>query len=303
VHLDKKGKKTMFNKLVMAVIAACIFTVSITIAQAEKLQKKSSPPQGEVEVTLMPGWIVSPTEKMNRANSHFCSDGMQMYMAKILSSAFQNQIPPLTKIAYYNIATNLGYSSKDPADRDDIIEKIQPIVDKDILTMTGMLKKGNYFLFVGDLGQSLVLPDFSMQSIMSGVGSVILLPEVWNNQGRNEIYDWATNSFKVYGGDSLKFSTIKATSKEWKEKWQPMLGHENWENIAGRILMDSKLHEVLAEIFDKKTGKTLVKWGAKGINVDQVSALIKDTPAAEYNFDQCGNLNPAYFTVGGQTNN
>jgi hypothetical protein len=287
----------MINKYVTIGIVACTFMASISFSNATEKPRKAD--KEKAKVILIPGWVwnnanvnelyVTITPEMKRS----CSYGMLEYTSKLLGAAAQNNKPPLTKPSYYAYGTFLGYFSNDPVEKESIADKVAPVVDRDLLAMSKSIKEGSYFLVVGDLGAAWNLPDPIGDSFEGRLGAGDNLPSI-----DKQPYSWEDNSFAVkIGGRKM---SIPTTAKEWKEKWQPVFAPENRPNIAGRILLNSHIYFVMAEIFDKKTGATLLKWGAKDVDantVNRLSALIKDSPAKDYDVNQCGDLNASYFTA------
>jgi hypothetical protein len=295
IYNVSKGKN-MIRKLVL-VGMACLFTANISGANAEKLQNNGAQEQSKVAILQMPGWVG------DKSTGRVCSIGMRAYKAKILTSAALGGRPPLSKASYYAYATYLGYFSDDPVQKDEIVEKVRSIVDRDLLAMSEMVRKGAYFLYVGEVGSVL---NNDITQMNSPVNRQITMPNLVEI-GFQGPYNWETNSFEVADattGLSSNFSrTITASPKEWKEKWQPIFAPENRHNLAGRLLIDRAWKPVFAEIFDKRTGQTIVKWGVAGTDVERMSAFIKETPAADYDLKNCGDLNPSYFTASEESQN
>jgi hypothetical protein len=178
--------------------------------------------------------------------------------------------------------------------KDEIVEKVKPTVDRDIQRIANLIHSGAYFLFVGESGASL-------EAVwLPRIGQPIL-----QSDGSFGHYDWKSNSFGVQAQSQFIYygaidKSISASPKDWKQKWEPIFSDDNKGKLGGRLLLDSQLRAVLAEIFDKKSGKTVLKWAAEGQDADELSALIPETPESDYNFDRCFDLNPDYFSASGK---
>jgi len=283
----------MIKKLITVGIAAGLFAANITATNAQTTQTKADQQQSVVTILPMPGWVGG-----DKSNRRLCAVGIQEYTTKVWTSVALGSRPPLSKANYYSYATYLGYFSDDPVQKDEIVEKVRNIVDKDLLAMSELMRKGAYFLYVGELGTHL---NNDITNMNSPVNKQITMPNI-DDVGLNGPYHWETNSFNVSNaptGLASNFShTVSATPTEWKEKWQPIFAKENRKNLGGRLVVDRTWKPVFAEIFDKKSGQTLVKWGVPGVNIEAMGSLIKETPAADYDLKQCGDLNPSYYTAG-----
>ena len=177
--------------------------------------------------------------------------------------------------------------------------------------MSKVIRAGAYFLFVGELGEKVQDENTTFGFQMPYVEGAQLVSMGF---GMDKIYNWSKNSFIVHnpstfpGKSNIKNpdyfgnleSTIKASPKEWNEKWSSIFSPENQSKLGARVVLDNKFGVVLAEIFNKDTGIPVLKWAPPGIDIERLSAQIYDTPAKDYNFDICEDLNPSYYSTSGK---
>jgi hypothetical protein len=270
----------MIKNYVFVVLAGALLSTNAIAAEP-----KSNP------VYLVPGWI----SNKNPAPDFSCSQGQSRYRQHLLYMALEGGRLEKSKSNYYNLATFLGYFADNPVAKDEIVTKVQATIDKDVAAMDALVAKRPYFLFVGDYGSS------------QGEGHIrfsISMPEGPNDWNGDKVrsdkyaYNWEKNSFHVsaYGPHAAgSLSTdIVTSSKEWKDKWQGIFQYAG-DSLASRLLLDNKMNPVLAEIFDKDSGKTVLSWAAPGVNQQKLQAMIPETPASEYDFENCDSLNPDYY--------
>ncbi len=257
------------------------------------------------EVFLMPIWV-EPADGVYRSeypkNDQSCLSGQWGYRyidGALFQMALLNQ-PLKGKQNYLAGASWLGYFPEDPVEMDNIIEKVKPIIDKDFQEMRKFIARKPYFLFVG------------ATMYAQGVYRRMDLNRVFFNGTRYhmpyfDVYDWNTDAFQTRSGRYSNMgeyldetpAPFKVTAKEWKEKYSGLLDTKSGNKTLGsRLLLDSNFKPVLAQIFVRETGKTILKWSPKGVDAEEISALVPETPAADYDFrkiDGCRSLNPDYF--------
>lgn len=268
----------------MKIISSIILGGSLLLASSAF----AAPSQSE-QVYLMPKWFLH-SEKP-KLSAHSCLVGQADYKEELMRHALRlgnSQVPTISKTNYYALATYLGYFSDVPVEKDAIVEKARETIDKDFAVMVATIRKAHYILFVGDYG--------AHGTLFRNLSAQIVLPLWYTGITNEDKYDWSTNSFQVYSRymDWRLQKKVYASSKEWQEKWEPLFASAN-KNLASRLLMDKDLHPLLAEIFDRKTGKTILSWVAEGMDVNKLQALVPDTPAADYDFNNCDSLNPDYY--------
>lgn len=242
-------------------------------------------------VYLVPGWI---SNKRDSASDFSCSKGQFRYRQNLLRVALQSGKLRQSKSNYYNIATFAGYFSDDPVAKDEIVTKVKATIDKDLAEMDRLVAKQSYFLFVGDYGSFQGdLDSIFRFSMPRGPDS----KDPYNADKYN--YDWEKSSFSVFAGIGIIHNSlmtdIVVSPKEWKDKWKGLFQNAG-DSLASRLLFDSKMNPVLAEIFDKDSGKTILSWAVPGVNQQKLQAMIPETPASEYNFENCDSLNPDYYS-------
>jgi hypothetical protein len=293
----------------MKIISSIILGGSLLLASTA-----FAAPSPSEQVYLLQRWFVK--DYANQPNTRSCLVGQADYQEELVNRAMSiehRDSAYFTKKSYYSLGTLLGYFSDSPVERDAIVEKVKGTIDKDFAAIAVPLKKANYLLFVGDSGAR--NSDNSTQHIK------LSLPDLGNaNNGtlvtENIAYSWMLNSVSVvaesvylchfayscahrqgidWERDKVRlYSNITASSKDWEGYLKPLL-IPSGEKVASRLLTDKDLRPLLAEIFDRKTGKTVLSWAADGMDIKKLQALVPETPAADYDFNKCDSLNPDYY--------
>jgi hypothetical protein len=265
----------------MKIISSIILGGSLLLASTA-----FAAPSPSEQVYLLPRWFVSQFKYEPNALS--CLAGQADYQDELLHLALvykNSKSHSFSKKSYYDLATILGYFSDNPVGKDAIVEKVKGTIDADFSATAARLSQANYVLIVGDYGGGY---HGAISSTLRGNYSATqLLPAIDGD------YDWVSNTFRV-SAESRLTKGIYASSKEWKDKWQPLFASAD-KTLASRLLLGKDLHPLLAEIFDRQTGKTVLSWAAEGMDVNKLQALVPDTPAADYDFNKCDSLNPDYY--------
>lgn len=225
-----------------------------------------------------------------------CDFAQGVYRGKLYGFALDKS-KPAGKQNLYAISTFLGYFSDDPVEMEEIAEKNAPVIGRDYEEFVQLIEKSPYLFFWGSsdgkyhYGETL----FDL-----GTGSVH--------------YEWERDQVVVYGpflqsikprdtaiGRSIDNLEFQVSAREWRDKYQPYFGDAQGNGAkkpwAVRLLTDAHFNAVLADIYDAKTGKSIIRWGGKGVDLDAVSKLVPEKPLASYkaNAYGCKSLNTKYF--------
>jgi len=269
-------------------------------------------------VYVMAGWSGVGQSK----DPQSCEIGQYRYQRFLLDNALKNNLSLSTKSDYYSFATWLGYFSDDPVEKSEIAQKIKPIADRESAEMIQRVQNGQYFLFAGSLGSE---PDVARSASFHNISLAFRFPAFGNYDWENDVLSasfgtyWKPRLNRYTGKSELYLEhadwtasptlstitpkiTIQVTPKEWKEYWEAQIGlkqtnhsSDGLNHLGARMLTDSYLRPLLAQIFIRSTGKTIVSWAAEGQDLKKLTALVPELPAEKYQSASCDGLNPEYF--------
>lgn len=234
-----------------------------------------------------------------------CDSAQSKYRGKLLGYAeMGRQIKG--KQAYFATATYLGYFSDDPVEMEEIAERSKKTIDADFMQMKDVINAEHYFLFAGiDHGNEvwddreihISLPTFSNYNWEENFATFRIYASTIKNLFHDVFLSNGQNEKQI---ESLH--TISVSAREWKDKYSKYFGDVsgnggNRDLYAARILSDANHSIVLADIFDRKSGKSIVRWSPNGSDVNEMAKLVPEKPLAAYNFNPygCSSLNTAYF--------
>lgn len=309
-------------------MSKAVYVVIVCLASMFSLTAMAASNEGtKPEIFVVPQWVTEKNDFFASSTANepvserSCLKGQWRYKYRydafvgrpsygLLGMVIHN-IPIQSKSAYYSYATYLGYFSDDPAEKAEIAEKVKPIVDNDLQEMRELMARKPYFLFVGNFVRSYnsgsngdydSIPMTSFATVSIGLPTFEAYD--WNNGQvimRSRVEGSIQNSQVIQHLDAA----FPVTPQEWKELFTDTFGsRKGREKLATRLLLNSQFEPVIAEVFMRDTGRTLLKWAPKGIDVDKFSALIPDVPATEYEFGKnasCNSLNMSYFSVDTQS--
>lgn len=251
-----------------------------------------------------------PTKKFREGS---CDEGQVDYRERLLGYAADN-VQIGGKQGYYNIGTFLGYFSDDPVERDGIVKKVKPIIDADMEEARAIVRHNNYLL----LNYSKAPYSETRGSFMFGDRGHSIPRSIFVST--NKRYDWesGTARFRVHieaqqlalASSDSEYS-IEVSAKEWRDKYAKYFGdlHGKGGNeslVATRSLVRYKhypntdigyFEPVYVELYDAKSGKSIVRWSPTGGDVEALSKLVPQVPAAKVPGNQygCKNLNRSYY--------
>lgn len=234
-----------------------------------------------------------------------CDSAQSKYRGKLLGYAEMDR-EIKGKQAYFAIATFLGYFSDDPVEMEEIAEKAKKPIDADFIRMKEIINAEHYFLFVstdiegagvwGERNINVRLPSFIKYNWEENLATFRIFESNIGEAPNVKVF-LAVNEKERY-----QDHTISVNAKEWRDKYSKYFGDVSGRGgdrnlYATRILSDENHSVVLAEIFDRKTGKSIVRWSPDGSDVNELVKLAPEKPLAAYNFNPygCSSLNTSYF--------
>jgi len=283
--------------MMKSLVKLFLFCLALTINMAARADADEE--YSLDDVYLVPGWISYSIFE----ESSSCQSGQWSYRLELLRYVRNRwYIAPDNMKSYYNKGTLLGYFSdnESPAEMLAIAKKVQPIVDKDLEEMRAQMAKKSFFLLVGDYSMTLTSGTRSDVNFFTQTFGSTGLPSVSE-------YQWEKGKIRSYvmvGGETY-IGTINATPQQWSQNFEKYFGPRGTEirdladqELASRVLLNWKLELLVADIFNKKTGKSLLRWSSSPELLNLATHLVPELPASAYDFNpyKCESLNPAYYS-------
>lgn len=297
----------MIKKLILCGLLAGLVATNIASAASDK--PKDGVQALDQSIVQAPGWVRNYESTLPQ-NS--CAEGMVSYWWSLFTRdaghASIKSPGTFSKGEYYIFASYLnGQSVEDPVEKEELIDKFKPVIDRDHKIIMDHIKKKGLFLFVGDYDsgiKTLSGPDFEVYFQLPHVvddnydfesNTFILDGRTrfgWKHPLRTTHTDRPKNSLDLY--DNFLNGKMPATAKEWRDHWSSVfLTQEGRFKIADRVLLDSKLQPVYGEVFDRETGAVLLVIG----DSKKYQGKFPKLPYSGYNVDDCSSLNKSYFSA------